>query len=488
MSAQEPTVICPSCRTEIKLTESLAAPLIESTRKQYEQKLAQQNADVFKREQAIKSREDELVEQKETLDLAVAEKVKAERDKLTAEAAKREKAVKDREVAVANEREAIEATVAAQLKSERARIAAEESKKAKLELGNDLEQKTNELVELNAVLKQRDEKLAEAQRAQAELIRKRRELDDAKREMDLTIETRVQESLGKVRDSAKKDAEQELSLKVIEKDQTIDSMKKQIDELKRKAEQGSQQLQGEALELQLESVLSRKFPHDLIEPVPKGEHGGDVLQRVISPTGTRCGTILWETKRTKNWSDGWLAKLREDQRQAKAEIAIIASAVLPQGCDSFDQIDGVWIVHPKCVLPVAMSLRHMLLEVNTARAAGEGQQTKKEMMYDYLTSPKFRLRVQAIVEAFSTMHEDLLKEKKVTTKQWAKRDEQINRVMDATVGMYGEMQAIAGKSLQEIEGLSLVQGCENARGTSAVSIGSGTTATLPAEPHNGSAT
>lgn len=452
---QEPTVKCPSCHTEIKLTESLAAPLIESIKKQYDQKIVQQNVEVAKREKAIAEREEELAKQKESLDTVVASKVKAEREKLAADAAKREQAVKEREAALAKEKELVDATVTERLKAERARIAADEAKKAKLALGDDLERKANEISELTKILKSRDEKLAEAQKAQAELMRKQRELDDAKREMELTIETRVQESLGKVRDTAKKDAEQELSLKVIEKDQTINSMKKQIDELKQKAEQGSQQLQGEALELQLEAVLSRKFPHDLIEPVKKGEHGGDVLQRVISPTGVRCGTILWESKRTKNWSDGWLAKLREDQRQAKAEIAIIASVVLPQGCDSFDQIDGVWIVNPKCVLPVAMSLRHMLMEVSTARAASDGQATKMEMMYGYLTGPKFRLRVQAIVEAFSTMGEDLQKEKKAAMKQWAKREEQIHRVMEATVGMYGEMQGIAGKTLGEIEGLGM---------------------------------
>lgn len=453
--AQEPTITCPSCNTEIKLTESLAAPLIDSTRKMYEQRLAKQHAEVTKREEVIKTREQELTKQQEALDTVVAEKIAAEREKLTVESTKREQKLKEREIALVKEKEAIDTMVAAQLKSERARIAADEAKRIKLQLGDDLEQKTKQIADLTTVLKQRDEKLAEAQNAQAELIRKQRELDDAKREMELTIETRVQELLGKVRESAMKDAEQELSLKIIEKDQTIDSMKKQIDELRRKAEQGSQQLQGEALELQLESMLSRKFPLDSIEPVPKGEHGGDVLQRVISPTGARCGTILWESKRTKNWSDGWLVKLREDQRQAKAEIAIIASAVLPPGVDSFDQIDSVWIVHPKCILPVAMSLRHMLMEVNTARAASDGQATKMEMMYGYLTGPKFRLRVQAIVEAFSMMGEDLLKEKKAAMKQWAKREEQIHRVMEATVGMYGEMQGIAGKTLGEIEGLEI---------------------------------
>ncbi len=411
----EPTIICPNCKTEIKLTESLAAPLIESTRRSYEQRLAQKDADVAKREASLREREE----------------------------------------AVAKAQQAIDDQVAEKLRQERGRIAAEEAKKAKLALQTDLDQKTRELADLQDVIKQRDAKLAEAQKAQAELLKKQRELEDAKRELDLTVEKRVQESLAATREQAKKEAEETLKLKVLEKEQTIASMQKQIEELKRKAEQGSQQLQGEVQELELESLLRVKFPRDTVQPVPKGEHGGDVIETVIGLLGQPCGKILWESKRTKNWSDGWLAKLRDDQRTAKAEVAVIVSQVLPKEVETFDQVEGVWVVHPKTVLPVATALRQMLMEVATARQASEGQQTKMEMVYQYLTGPRFRQRVQAIVEAFSSMQEDLDKEKKAIIKQWAKREEQIERVMQATVGMYGDLQGIAGKSLKEIEGLEL---------------------------------
>lgn len=232
-------------------------------------------------------------------------------------------------------------------------------------------------------------------------------------------------------------------------------MQKQIEELKRRAEQGSQQLQGEVQELELEALLSTKFPLDSIEPVPKGEYGGDILQRVNGQLGQKSGSILWESKRTKNWKDEWLTKLREDQRAAKAEISIIVSRALPKDVETFGFIDGVWVTDPKAVIPVAIALRHSLVEVALARSASEGQQTKMEMVYEYLTGPRFRQRVQAIVEAFSTMQEDIDKEKKAIMKQWAKREGQIERVMQATVGMYGDLQGIAGKSLQEIEGLEL---------------------------------
>jgi len=413
----EPTITCPACKAEIKLTESLAAPLIESTRRQFEQQLAQKDNEIAQREQAMREKEKQLVEDKRALDDQVADQV------------------------------------AAQLKAERARVVAEESRKAKLASAAELENKARELADLQEALQQNNMKLAEAQKAQAELIKKQRELDDAKRELELTVEKRVQEGLTDVRTQAKKEAEDEQKLKVMEKEQTIAAMQRQIEDLKRRAEQGSQQLQGEVQELEIENLLRSKFPFDAIEPVPKGEFGGDVLHRVVGAGGQSGGAILWEFKRTKNWSDGWLAKLRDDQRTAKAEIAVIVSQVLPKGVETFEMVEGVWVTHPRAALPVAMILRQSLLELALARQATEGQQTKTEMVYQYLTGPRFRQRVEAIVEAFSTMQEDLDKERKAIMKQWAKREEQIERVMGATVGMYGDLQGIAGKSLQEIDGL-----------------------------------
>ncbi len=318
-----------------------------------------------------------------------------------------------------------------------------------------MEAKNREVDGLKEVLTENNRKLAEAQKEQAELLRKQRELDDAKRELELTVERRVQNNLTEVRTQAKKEAEENERLKVAERDQKIASMQRTIEELQRKAEQGSQQTQGEVQELALENLLRAKFPYDTIDPVPKGEFGGDTLQRVFSPGGVLAGTILWESKRTKNWSNGWLAKLRDDQRAAKAEISILISQILPEGVETFEFIEGVWVAHPRAIAPIAMMLRNTLIEVNNARLINEGQQTKAEMVYQYLTGPRFRQRVEAIVEAFSSMQDDLDKERKVITKQWAKRQEQIERVMGSTVGMYGDLQGIAGKSLQEIEGLEL---------------------------------
>lgn len=414
---KDPTIICPNCKSEIKLTESLAAPLIEDVKKQFQAEIAKKDSEISNKEKTLLDKEKALAESKRNLENEINDKVSA------------------------------------QLQKDRIRIAEEENKKVRLALSNDLDQKTRELSELNEILKQRDEKLAEAQNAQAELIKKQRELDDTKRELELTIEKRVQESLAQTREQAKKEVEASLNLKVAEKDQTIASMQQKIEDLKRRAEQGSQQLQGEAQEIVLEKLLSEKFPFDSIEPVPKGEHGGDIIQRVVNSNGSQSGSILWETKRTKNWNDSWLVKLRDDQRNAKADIAIIVSHTLPKAVESFDIIDNVWVTRPSILLPIATLLRQSLIEISIARQSAEGQQTKTELIYQYLTGPNFRHRIEAIVEAFSSMKSDLDKEKRVITKQWAKRESQIERVITSTVGMYGDLQGIAGKSLQEIEGL-----------------------------------
>ncbi|ABE64502.1 conserved hypothetical protein [Nitrobacter hamburgensis X14] len=412
----EPQIVCPNCHTEIKLTESLAAPLVAETRRQFEHQLAAKEADFGRREAALKKTQDDLAKAKE----------------------------------------AIDEQVAARLKAERASIAETEAKKARTALANDLEQRDRQLAELRQNLTANNTKLAEAQAAQAEIMRKSRELDDAKREIELTIEKKVQENLLAIRDKAKLEAEEALKAKVSEKEAQIAGMQRQIEDLQRKASQGSQQLQGEALELELESLLRGRFPRDLIEPVPKGEFGGDVLHRVLGAAGQSCGAILWESKRTKNWSDGWLAKLRDDQRSAKAEIALIVSAALPKGVETFDLVDNVWVSEPRFAIPLAIALRESLINLAGSRQAAAGQHTKMELVYQYLTGPRFRHRIDAIVEKFTDMQADLDRERKTMMRMWAKREEQLKGVLDSTAGLYGDLQGIAGRAMQEIESLDVL--------------------------------
>jgi hypothetical protein len=266
----------------------------------------------------------------------------------------------------------------------------------------------------------------------------------------------VEESLVAVHAKAKIDAEEGLKTKLSEKEQQISGMQRQIEDLRRKAEQGSQQLQGEALELELESLLRNRFPRDLIEPVPKGECGGDVLHRVLGHAGQTCGTIIWESKRTKNWNEAWFAKMRDDQRVAKADIALIVSSVLPKGVEAFDLIDNVWVTEPRFAVPLAIALRQLLIDVAASRLAREGQKTKMELVYQYLTGPQFRHRIDAILEKFHDMRDDLDRERKTMTKLWARREAQLNGVLDSTAGLYGDLQGIAGRAMPEIERLDIV--------------------------------
>ncbi len=411
----EPVIQCPHCHKEIKLTESLAAPLVEATRQEFETKLSQKDDEIARREAQLRQEEQSL----------------------------------------ATARQQVDAEIEAGIRRERQAIAQEEASKARRLVSDELEGKARELAELEAVVKAKDEKLLVAQNAQAELIRKQRELDDAKRELDLTVETRVQESLTVVRDKAKHDAEEGLKLKISEREETIAGMQRQIEVLKQKAEQGSQQLQGEVQEMELEALLAAKFPTDLVEPVPKGEFGGDILHRVLSPSGQQCGMVMWESKRTKNWSDGWLGKLKNDQRAAKADFAVLVSRTLPEEVVAFDFVEGVWVVEPRCAIPVAIALRQSLIELASARQTSAGQRTKMGMVYEYLTGPRFRARVESIVEKFTEMEADLAKERRTMTRLWAKREEQIRGVIESTAGMYGDLQGIAGKSLHEIEGLEI---------------------------------
>jgi len=401
-------VICPKCKNELHLTESLAAPLLAKLKNEYQQKLSQKDSEIEQRENEV---------------------------------SKKERKIDDN----------INEQVAKLLVEEKNRIINEESKRAKLLAREELDQKSREVSDLLEALKGKDKKLEEAHNQNAEFLKKQRVLEDERREMNLTVEKLVQSELLQ----AKKLNEENFSMQLREKDQLITSMNKTITELKQKSEQGSQQLQGEVQELELEAILRNNFPLDDIEPVPKGKFGGDVLQNVKNQANILCGTILWESKRTRNWSNDWLAKLRDDQRASKADIAILATQILPKEVDNFGMLGNIWVVHMRFAVPCVTMLRETLIRVNQERKTHEGRETKAEMVYRYLTSKDFRQRIEAIVEAFSVMQDDLNKERQVITRQWEKRQKQIEKVINTTSGIYGNLQGIAGKEFQEIESLEL---------------------------------
>ncbi len=318
-------------------------------------------------------------------------------------------------------------------------------------------------IALQERVKEQDLKLRAAQAAQAAAMKREQELKDKEAEIDLTVQKMIAAERDALSERLSKDADEKAALKVAEQAQMIDGMKKQIEALKQRSDQGSMQTQGEAAEMVLEETLAQAFPLDGFVPVAKGVGGADVRQDVMA-NGAVAGRILWESKRTKNWTAGWLAKLRDDQRASGCEVAVITSVALPEGIDSFGIVDGIWVCAPRYAVPLATSLRHGLIEVTGAKGRAMGQETKMEMIYDYLTGTQFKQRVDAIVERFEDMQDNLRKERVFIEKQWAVRAKQIDLVIASTVGMHGDLQGIAGRSMPEIESLdALMIGKDKAR-------------------------
>jgi len=312
-----------------------------------------------------------------------------------------------------------------------------------------------EIKDLQSQLQEKAKRLEDAQAKELQLRKQQRDLEEKERSLKLEVQRTLDAERKNIRDQAIKEISEEQRFREAEKDNQLAAMREQIDLLKRKAELTSQQLQGEVQEVELEMILGQQFKHDTIEPVAKGVRGADVIQLVHDERGQLCGKIIWESKRTKTWSDGWVQKLKDDQRSSKAEIAVIVTSVLPKEINRFGSYDGVWVTDFPSTIGLAMALRENLIQVAFARTALVGKNEKMELIYNYLTGSEFSQRVQSIVESFIAMKEDLDAEKRAMEKLWAKREAQISRVIKNTSGMYGELQGIAGSSLPEIKMLQM---------------------------------
>lgn len=273
-----------------------------------------------------------------------------------------------------------------------------------------------ELIDLRNQIQEKDDLIKTFRDKELELRKKQRELEEKQRLQELEVTRLV--------DEKSKDLEQKISeritaanmLKEAEKDQQLKSLRDQIENLKRKADQGSQQTQGEAAELKLEDLLNCEFPDDIIEPVGKGIKGADILQKVYSHSGNLCGTIVWEIKNTKRWSDSWLGKLRDDMRSVKSDVAILVTAIMPKELNHFGQKEGVWLTEFLFAVGLASVLRAGIIEVSNAKQASIGKDEKVENLYNYLSGLEFRQRVETTVESFIELKDDLEQEKE----QWNK--------------------------------------------------------------------
>lgn len=478
------TITCPNCHTSFPLTAAIEQPLMEKLKAQldadFQKKAAAQNADTAKRQRELEEREKQLTAQAEKLRrekaeadeklesrLSEAKKSlqadldKKARDGVAVELQELKDRLSSKEQALAksqaselelrkakqkldDDRANFELEKQQTLDAERQKIRADATKAATDTLSTQLQA-------LQAELTAKDQRLSEAQKQELELRKQKAEFEEQKKALDLEVARRSDDA----RTEMAKQKDEEYRLKEAENAKKLADMTRQIDELKRKAEQGSQQSQGEILEVDLEAALERAFPMDEIQPVPKGTLGADVIHLVKDERALLCGSIVWESKRTKAWSDGWLQKLKDDKLAAKAQIAVIVSTTLPKDIASFDCRDGVWVVAPALALPLASALRVTLMESASAKRSVEGRHDKMAAVYDYLSGPEFKARVTAIVETFSAMKSDLDAEKKAMLKIWAKREKQIDRIVTNTVGLHGELQGIIGQSLPTIEALEI---------------------------------
>lgn len=341
-------------------------------------------------------------------------------------------------------------------------IFAETLKKEKLilfkEAKKEAEREQNAMTALlEEQLKNKEERLAQLTQNEIQLRKEKAKLQEETQAFELAktreLEREYEESKKKYLEEAKKNAAEAQDHIIAQLHKQLDDSRKTTDDLKRKLEQGSQQTQGEALELKLEEILTTAFLYDKIMPVPKGVQGADIIQQVINHSGHICGQIIWEIKQTKRWDSKWIQKLKEDQRASKSDIAVIASTALPDDLKGFAFREGVWICDVKLIIALATALRINLESITREKTMSVGKNEKMEVLYSYITSIEFTQRVEAILEAFNDMDIDLKKERLAYEKIWAKREKQIQKVLINTVRMHGSLDSLV--ALPEIKMLTL---------------------------------
>jgi hypothetical protein len=438
---------CPHCGESTELTEALAGPLLAA-----------------ERQKAAVEAERRLTANRQAFESAAAAKA---RDESAAEIAAltRAAAAKDAEIAKARQAELAARTAIRQAEEaqqnvdvEVSRRAAEQVQAAVAKAREDAAaQYSKELANAQSEISEKNAKLAVAQEAEIEARRAKREAEEAKREADTLVERRLDDERKKAREAALRERDTEHHLTIADKDRQLGDLREKLDEARRKADQGPQQQKGDVLELDLYEALRGAFPGDNLERIAKGQRGGDLIQTVRSSSGLACGRIKWEGKRTQNWSDAWLPKLRDDQRAYKCDLAAIVTETLPDGIAYFDVIDDVWVSGIVTALSMAAALRRGLIETATARRAVACADSKKDIVFGYLTGLEFRARVRGIVDPLIEMRSGLDSEKRAAARQFAARDKQLERMELSLSGMYGDLQGIVGPSLPRVEGLLLAE-------------------------------
>lgn len=415
---QETTQIkCPNCGQEINVNEILYHQLQEEIKKDYNTKLVNQQKEYEQKYSVLKKEKEEFEKQKTELDDTIEKGVK---EKLTSEKSKIEKKIREE-------------------------ISTEKSEEIQ-SYKDQLQEKIDETKEFN--------------KTKAELSKIKREKDELKEKIEAEAEEKITQKISEAKNTIRKEVEDKVQLKLIEREHVIEQLKEQLKDAQKKAEQGSMQLQGEAQELAIEEWLKTNFPLDTIEEIKKGVRGADCLQIVNTGLKHNCGSIYYESKRTKDFQPRWIEKFKTDMREKGATFGILVTDVMPKEMDRLGQKDGVWICTFEEFKGLSFVLRESVVLLDASAATQENKGDKMHMLYDFLTGNEFKMQVEAIVEGFVQMHKDLIREKTAMDGIWKKREKQIQKVLLNTTHMYSSIKGIAGNAIGSIKLLELPETSE----------------------------
>ena len=412
MSIPSSTIQCPNCGTAIDVNDLLKHQIEETLRKEFQSKAAMQE-----KELALKNEQFEKAK-------AEFEAKKRQENELFAERLEREKKQAERDIA--------------------------ERLKQKLE-----EENQERIALMNKELAEKSEKLRELNKMEAEIAKLNREKLEMKEAIEAQLQRQLNDQLIQEKEKIRKLEEEKNELKVKELLKQLEDQKKLTEEMKRKQEQGSMQMQGEVQELAIEEFIMQNFPLDTLEEIKKGATGADCLQIVNTREVQNCGTIYYESKRTKAFQPAWIEKFKNDIRTKKANIGVLVTEVMPADMERMGMKEGIWICTFEEFKGLSAVLRQSLIQISQAVQSQENKGDKMEMLYDFLTSNEFRLQIEGIVEGFSQMQADLVSEKRAMQRIWSQREKQIEKVILNTTNMYGNIRGIAGNAVQAVRALEL---------------------------------
>lgn len=421
-----PTQIkCPHCAGSVSVEDVLTADAEQKIKQQYEKQLQQNVQQLSSEKKKLEEEQLKFEEKKRNENELFQQKLQQEKQKLESE-----------------------------MQQQKTRLQAELKEQLRRSIGADYE---NELRLLKQTAAESDARLKDAREKELAYMKKEQELKNREAELEIQLHKKLMQEKQLLVEKIRKEEEQRIALKeeehtfkVKDLQMQLEDQKKLIEEMKRKADQGSQQRQGEVQELMLEELLRAHFPYDAIGEVGKGVEGADCIQTVRNNIGVECGKIIFESKRTKTFNGSWIDKLKADMRSKGADVAILVTQIYPKEMTCFGERDGVWICSFNEVAALTTALRHTIIRISETTKAEENKGEKMQMLYSYLTGTEFRQQMETIVEGFLTMKNNISKERIQMEKMWKEREKSLEKVLLSTAGMYGSVKGIAGASIGNI--------------------------------------